>query len=155
DPSLFHAHADPIPTELSPDLLPTIDTIVDSRKIGQRYDYLIHWKDQPDSEDSWIPLSDLPDSTNELVDNFHRRHPRSKRPPSSVLSSSRQVVFTPQSDDVEIDSADSSRPVPPATVRRSPSPIFINPNLRVNYQPAPQTTTRSGRVARPPNRLNL
>ncbi|KAJ3991283.1 hypothetical protein F5050DRAFT_1556183, partial [Lentinula boryana] len=77
DPSLFHAHADPIPIELSLDLLPTIDRIVDSCKIGQRYDYLIHWKDQPDSEDSWVNLTDLPTPTDELVDKFHRRHPRS------------------------------------------------------------------------------
>ncbi|KAJ3725638.1 hypothetical protein DFJ43DRAFT_1157365 [Lentinula guzmanii] len=124
-------------------------------KIGQQYDYLIHWKDQPNSEDSWVPLSDLPNSTNETIERFHRRHPRTKRPPSSVLSSSRQLTFTPQSDDVEIDSADPSRPTPPIADRRSMLPAPINPNLRINYEPPTQTMTRSGRVAKPPTQLNL
>ncbi|KAJ3990963.1 hypothetical protein F5050DRAFT_1582211, partial [Lentinula boryana] len=117
--------------------------------------YLIHWKDQPDSEDSWVNLTELPTPTDELVDRFHRRHPRSKRPPASVLSATRHNVSTRQSDNIEIDYADVSRPIPPISNRRSPSPTPINSNLRTSYTPPLQTTTRSGRTAKPPTRLNL
>ncbi|KAJ3996493.1 hypothetical protein F5050DRAFT_1532446, partial [Lentinula boryana] len=69
-------HVDPLPFEIS-DASLNIQSIIDSCKIGQRYEYLIHWKDQPSSEGSWVSLSDIPDSFDELIDIFHLRHPRS------------------------------------------------------------------------------
>ncbi|KAJ3750696.1 hypothetical protein DFH05DRAFT_108299 [Lentinula detonsa] len=49
----FHPHADPLPFELTNSSL-SIQSILDCRKIGQRFEYLAHWKDQPSSKDSWV-----------------------------------------------------------------------------------------------------
>ncbi|KAJ3473638.1 hypothetical protein NLI96_g12900 [Meripilus lineatus] len=77
DPSDFHTHASPSPFDFIPDSpTPSIHSILDCRKVGHRYEYLIHWHDLPSSEDSWVPLSDIPTSSNELLDRFHRRHSR-------------------------------------------------------------------------------
>ncbi|KAJ3990897.1 hypothetical protein F5050DRAFT_1542028, partial [Lentinula boryana] len=75
DPSEHHPHADPLPFELIDSSL-SIQSVLDCRKVGQRFDYLIHWKDQPSSEDSWVSLADIPSSFNETLDHFHCRHPR-------------------------------------------------------------------------------
>ena len=73
DPSEFRPHASPVPFELSDDFSsPTIHSILDARKLGQRYEYLVHWSQLPSDEDSWVPLSDIPTSTNELLEHFHR-----------------------------------------------------------------------------------
>jgi len=44
--------------------------------------------------------------------------------------------------------------VPPARPR-SASPLHVRQNLRSEYVPPPQTTTRSGRISHPAARLNL
>ncbi|KAJ3495813.1 hypothetical protein NLJ89_g10573 [Agrocybe chaxingu] len=75
DPSEFHPHAEPEPFQLADPAL-SISNFLDCRKTGHRYEYLVKWIDQPDSENSWIPLSDIPSSFNELLERFHRRHPR-------------------------------------------------------------------------------
>ena len=53
----------------APDL--AIKSVLDVRQIGQRFDYLVDLKDQPESEHSWIPLSDIPAAYNEHVEQFH------------------------------------------------------------------------------------
>lgn len=57
-----------------------IKSILDCRKVGRRYDYFVHWCDQPVSERSWIPLSDVPTAHNESLEWFHCRHPGLPRP---------------------------------------------------------------------------
>ncbi|KAH7919984.1 hypothetical protein BV22DRAFT_978033, partial [Leucogyrophana mollusca] len=76
DPSEFHPHSEPEPFKLLPDDDPalSIHSIRDCRKIGHRFEYFVHFKSLPDSEDSWIPLSDIPTTYNELLEHFHRRH---------------------------------------------------------------------------------
>jgi hypothetical protein len=58
-----------------------IETILDSRKVGRRYDYFVHWKELPISEHSWIPMSDIPTTLDEQMQTFHRRNPCLPRPP--------------------------------------------------------------------------
>ncbi|KAI0690133.1 hypothetical protein C8T65DRAFT_588176, partial [Cerioporus squamosus] len=154
----------------------TIHTILDSRKLGQRYEYLVRWKDSSADEDCWIPLSDIPTTHTELVERYHRRHPRSLAPPPSILHHSAHAAFE-STDNHSVStslqaSPSSSEPapaapntapaparpartahaaVPPAAPRhRSPAPVRINP--RVEYAPPSQTTLRSGCVSRPPPR---
>jgi hypothetical protein len=90
DPSEFHPHADPTPFELLVDNDPalSIHSIQDCRKVGHRYEYLIHFKNSSNSEDAWIPLSDIPTTYNELLERYHRRHPRAPKPHSIVLNQS-------------------------------------------------------------------
>ena len=173
DPSDFHAHASPMPFVLDTDNTPTIHSILDSRRLGQRYEYSVHWEKSSSDEDSWIPLSDIPSTYNELLERFHHRHPRFLRPPDSVFYHDRSVIPTdatpspasapqvssamppPEPTPTSAASAPATRrsprraTIPPAAPRPpSPAPIRVNP--RVSYTPPSQTTLRSGRVARPP-----
>ncbi|KLO04320.1 hypothetical protein SCHPADRAFT_796525, partial [Schizopora paradoxa] len=51
-----------------------IDDVLDSRKIGRRFDYFVTWKDKPSTEASWVPLAEIPTELNELLERFHRRN---------------------------------------------------------------------------------
>ena len=175
DPSDFHAHASPMPFVLDTDNAPSIHSILNSRRLGQRYEYLVRWEKSSSDEDSWIPLSDIPSMYNELLDRFHRRHPRSLCPPDSVLHCDRSVESTdaapsappapqvppaaPEPEPASTSASAASTPAPRRRPRRaavppaapcppSPAPICINP--RVSYTPPSQTMLRSGRVSRPP-----
>ncbi|KAI8968694.1 hypothetical protein BD414DRAFT_568524, partial [Trametes punicea] len=92
----YHPIPQPVPFDLS-DELPPADpqSILDCRRTGRRFEYLIHWKDLPAEEDSWTPLTDLPTTSNvsELLEQFHRRHPRAPRPPRSLLCIIRSLVL--------------------------------------------------------------
>ncbi|KAG2335909.1 hypothetical protein BDR05DRAFT_839721, partial [Suillus weaverae] len=77
DPSDFHTHASPLPFNLTDDPANDIKSILDCHKTGHRYEYLVQWKSLPKSEDSWLPLSDIPTLFNELIEHFHRCHPHS------------------------------------------------------------------------------
>ncbi|KAJ3996294.1 hypothetical protein F5050DRAFT_1571807, partial [Lentinula boryana] len=142
----------------------TVKAILDSKKVGQRYEYLVAWKDLPDTENSWIPLTDIPDSQNNLIDKFHRRHLHSPCPPASLISKSKPFIdsspaidstsFSNSSTIVPVSLEPHTRPAPPLASRRPQSPKPVTENLRSDYYPAPQTTTRSGRTSKPPSRLN-
>ncbi|KAG2340613.1 hypothetical protein BDR05DRAFT_846490, partial [Suillus weaverae] len=74
DPSDFHSHSAPLPFTLANDPANNIKMILDCCKIGHRYEYLVWWKSLLESDDSWLPLSDVPTSFNELIEHYHRRH---------------------------------------------------------------------------------
>ena len=167
DPSQFHAPALPAPFELAPDdSARTLDSILDARKLGQRYEYLVRWKGLSAEEDSWVPLSEIPTTSDEMVDRFHRRHPRAPRPPAIVLSHSAHTAFNtnnnsspsaPQVPSVPTPSAPAASaprrrraPAVPSAAPRPRSPAPVRQNLRSEYVPPMQTTLRSGRVSRPP-----
>jgi Chromo (CHRromatin Organisation MOdifier) domain len=80
DPSTFHPHSSPLPFNLTEDPALTIQSLQDCRKIGHRYEYLVRWRNLPNSENSWIPLSDIPTSFNETLKRFHHHHPCAPHP---------------------------------------------------------------------------
>ncbi|GBE80968.1 Transposon Tf2-12 polyprotein [Sparassis crispa] len=84
DPSEFHPHASPEPFNLD-DAANAIQAVLDCRKLGQRYEYLVHWNHLSHDEDSWIPLSDIPTTQNELFERFHCRHPRCPHPHRFII----------------------------------------------------------------------
>ncbi|KIJ23544.1 hypothetical protein M422DRAFT_786144 [Sphaerobolus stellatus SS14] len=158
----------PTAASLPQDLVPVPSSILDCRKIGRPYEYLATWKDLPTSENSWVPLSDLPTTMDEVVECFHRRHPNLPRPHHFDLIADRSVVSTaPSIFDDAPSSQDSraaptaavppptqlppSRPSPFVPVRPSSPPL---PPRAAAYVPPAATTLRSGRVARPPVRLD-
>ena len=96
DPSEFHIHASPEPVTLA-DSANTIQSILDCRRVGRRFEYLVHHQDTPSSEDSWIPLYDIPTMCNELLDHFHRRHPRAPRPHPIIFASNVHSSVLPDS----------------------------------------------------------
>ena len=129
---------------------PEIETFLDCRKIGRRYDYFVQWRDQPISERSWVPLSDIPRSLDELLERFHRRHPGLPCPHRVVRDRAYEFFDLPEPSGSSIDS-----PMAAQSRARSPSPPPTQVNPRTHYEPPSRTTLRSGRVARPPTRLNL
>ncbi|KAJ2914471.1 hypothetical protein MD484_g5943, partial [Candolleomyces efflorescens] len=153
DPTEFHTHASPEPFQLADDPALAVANILDCRKIGHRYEYLVRWANKSDSEDSWIALPDLPTTANELIDRFHRRNPRAPRPHDLVLNA---VAIPPPLDILEsVPSSSQSVSVPDVSVHARPvSPPSAPVNLRSSYFPPPQTTTRAGRVSRPPPRAD-
>ncbi|ESK84514.1 reverse transcriptase-rnase h-integrase [Moniliophthora roreri MCA 2997] len=149
DPSKFHPHSNPIHIQL--DETPTmIESIKDSQKIDKTYEYLIHFHETDQSEDSWIPLSDIPSNLDETIDRFHHRHPRAPRPNNILFqqrltfNNSDEALVTLSSED----SVDKSIPVRPT----SPKNVSINP--KTNYTTPVCTTTRSSRVSQPAPRLD-
>ncbi|GLB39530.1 putative coprinopsis cinerea okayama7 130 [Lyophyllum shimeji] len=154
--SLLEPYTPPsiIPDRLSSASVPRVDvitdqprdiqTIIDCRKVGRRYDYFVHWHDEPDSENSWIPFSDISTSLYEALEQFHRRNPRRPHPPRFDLDpSTHHPIRTPDADL-------APRSIPSSTSPRLRSPSPPPGPWQRDYEPPMQTTTRSGRVARPP-----
>lgn len=165
------------PVELAENTnFPEISTFLDCRKVGRRYEYLVSWKNQPDTENSWIPLSDLPRTYDEQLERFHRRHIKLPRPnrfdftqdrtsdpnihdkDDSHFSSNSVLISDSPSTIHEIDNSiptnstlnnnsDSDSSTIWHSRARSPSPV---PNRYTHYEPPTQTTLRSGRVSKPP-----
>jgi len=168
DPSEFHPHSPPQPIELADDPANDIKAILDCRKIGHRYEYFIQWKSLPDSENSWIPLSDIPTTFNELIERFHRRHPRAphphiididknysiSHPSSTAVDPSSPSENSPSSFPLQSAPASSSHAAVPPAAPRPASPPAVRQRLRSEYVPPTQTTTRSGRVSRPKSKLD-
>lgn len=147
-----------------------IQQILDVRRVGRRFDYFVEFKGLPTTERAWIPLSDIPSSYNEVLEVFHRRHPRLQRPADSTLLRNRPLIPSstphgpiqhPSSQPTSetqntsiIDNAittpiPTSLPPPPPHLPLSPLPPRLPPSLAVAYTPPSRTTTRSGRVSRP------
>jgi hypothetical protein len=131
-PTIPHVELDPLDNSRD------IETVLDSRKVGRRYDYFIHWRNFPISERSWIPMSDIPTTLNEQLERFHRRNPKLPRPPRFNFDRVISPVKSLSDPSPEIPDPPARVPTPPPEPRSAP------------YEPPTQTTTRSGRVARPP-----
>ncbi|KAJ7111080.1 hypothetical protein C8R44DRAFT_633757 [Mycena epipterygia] len=135
-PTIPHVELDPLDNSRD------IETVLDSRKVGRRYDYFIHWRNFPISERSWILMSDIPTTLNEKLEQFHRRNPRLPRPPRfnfDLVIPPVKTLPPPTSESLPLPIIPPTRvPTPPPEPRSAP------------YEPPSQTTLRSGRVARPP-----
>jgi hypothetical protein len=142
--------------------------ICDARKTGYRYEYLVHFHNTSEDEDAWVPLSDIPHTADEMLERFHRCHPRAPRLQRVVLDKT-YPVNEPNSDSTSstAPSSDSSPPIIPTTnplpttstavppvSRRTPTPPPLQENLRSNYVPPMVTTTQSGCTSRPAERLD-
>ncbi|KAH7882536.1 hypothetical protein F5I97DRAFT_1783929, partial [Phlebopus sp. FC_14] len=75
DPSKFHVHSNLKPFELVNDSTLSIHSILDSQHIGHYFKYFVHFHSLLDSENSWIPLSDIPRTYDKLIDCYHKHHP--------------------------------------------------------------------------------
>lgn len=145
-----------------------VETILDVRKVGRRFDYLVHWKGFTADEDSWVPLQDMSTNLDEDILCFHRRHPSKPRPHTLELNPSHPPVSlldpplpSPETSSIPIiidpstaDSLPVADPLPPHLAPYSaPIPNLsksINPrDKHLSYIPPPVTTTRSGRKSRP------
>jgi len=134
--------------------------IADVRKVGRRFDYLVEFLDKPASDRSWIPLSDIPNDYDELLERFHRRH--TSRPRPSTASFKAKVRNSIDNPTLSTSTASSPPPSVPSSSLSSPLPPHdplahvphptTSPNPdRYTYQPPSITTTRSKRISRPRN----
>ena len=127
---------------LSPEAIinPEVSTILDSRKIGRRYDYLIHWKNLQDSENSWTPFAELSTTIYPHLEAFHRQNPSRPHPPRfqiiETIPSPPTSISLPSAGDYN--TARSSTPPPKPWSQ--------------DYEPPSQSITRSGRLVHPPKR---
>src|SRR5260370_29363584 len=61
--------------------------ILDICKTGHHLDYLLDYVNKPISDCSWVPLSDIPSSYNELLECFHHHHPSLPKQSSHAIKS--------------------------------------------------------------------
>ena len=135
---------------LESDPTPEVARVLDSRKVGRRYDYLVSWKDLPASENSWVPHSDLPSTLDEVLEHFHRRHPTLPRPHQIDISRDRSLPL-PCKPPARVEVTQLPAPLHPRVPfapARVPSPP--QPLRAIAYTPPTRTTLRSGRVSHPP-----
>ena len=121
-----------------------ISTIIDSRKVGRRYDYFVHWKDSVDTENSWVPFSEIPNNLFHVLDQFHRRNPSRPHPPRFHFSIT--PANTPSSF-ANFPLLQANNNHYPSTTRSPSPPPDTQPR---DYQPPIQQKTRSGRLVHPP-----
>jgi len=103
-----------------------IKGILDIRKIGCRFDYLLDYVNKPIMEWSWIPLSDISNLYDGLIKWFHHHHPSLPKPSSHATKSKTQNL-----------------PLPAPHDPLSVPPHFITPPNpeHSTYKPPPITTT--------------
>lgn len=164
NPSQFHLHASPQPFQLDSKSDPILDIqlLHDCQKIGHHYEYLFHCKSLSSDKDSWVPLSDIPTSCNEMIKWFHCHHmkapcphlfdinktfsPSDPDPPEpSMLPSSKTAMSEPAH---AMPSKPSAPAIPNAFVHPM-TPLAPCMNLREVYVPPSQTTTCTGHISCP------
>ncbi|OCH84015.1 hypothetical protein OBBRIDRAFT_742322, partial [Obba rivulosa] len=156
-----------------------IESILDARKTGRHFKYLVRYQDHSEDENTWISLSNVPRTCDELIERFHRRHPCAPCLPPDALQRKYTVTVpsvsipAPPNDAPPVPTATPELPEPsapprstrcapmlvsalmiPSATRCTPSPLLVHENLRANYIPPMQMTTRSGRVAHPSARYD-
>lgn len=137
--------------EGGPERANDIQEILDVRKIGRRFDYLVDFKGQPISDRTWLPLSDISSDFNEMIVRFHRRHTKLPKPTSIQLYPVNRTPSNPLPPPIPIESTsdfsilnDPIRPIP-----RVATPPPDRRAALTSYVPPPVSTSRSGRVVRP------
>ena len=163
-PSSFPGRSDP-PSMPAPTLEEgstpglAIKSILEVRQIGRRFDYLVDFEDQPASETSWVPLSDIPANYNERIEQFHRRNPRHPRPADSTLFRSRPISNsnskTPHAPIAPIHDS-SSLPVPensqnPQNTPTPDSPIPDSPSASTPFPFSSSVRTHQPSDPKPPS----
>ena len=116
-----------------------IATIINSRKVGRRYDYFVHWKDLPDTENSWLPFSEVPNNLYYILEQFHRCNPSHPHPPRFLFSTTTSKV-----------PSNFNEILPNSTNDSHTRPASPPPQSYLRDQPPLQQKTRSGRLVHPP-----
>lgn len=174
DPASVPGRVNPPPPRVrieTQDTSPQIESILDCRKVGRRFDYLVKWLDHPSDENSWIHLSDIPKSKDELLEVYHRRNSSKPHPPRFDIErerSARHITLdSPPQDPPQDQNASAAAPQDQTPITAIPSRIprqsvdsssssfsstsrrYLPQSLREVYIPPSQTTLRSGRLSRP------
>ena len=85
NPSIIPNHLTKSSSPLDPQLFPEsptpISTIIDSQKVGRCDDYFVSWKNSANSENSWLPFSEIPSNLYYILKQIHRQNPSQPHPP--------------------------------------------------------------------------
>jgi hypothetical protein len=75
------------PFKLAPNKNPAlrIFNVLDLQKISYCYEYLVQFHNTNTLEESWVPLAEIPILLNEVMDQYHCRHPCTPQPPQDAL----------------------------------------------------------------------
>lgn len=109
-----------------------IRSVLDVRRTGRRFDYLVDFVDLPVFERAWIPLTDMPPTYNQLLVSFHDSKPRKPRPADSTINRTRALVPT------TTPHGPIAHPLPSSTPATSDAPVvpqdptieFTSPSCR-------------------------
>ena len=126
--------------------------VLDVRKIGCQFDYLVEFLDKPISDWSWIPLTNIPSNYDEILEWFHHRHTAHPKPsPNAFKAKVRTPIHDP--------TLSTSLPSIPSTsilpshdpLAHVPQPITLPDPDQFMYRPPSLTTTWSKRKLCPRN----
>ena len=125
-----------------------IEKVLDIRKLGWHFKYFIKWEDLNSTENSWVLLSDVPCSSNELLETYHCRHPKSVHPPRFTFT---QAQTQPSTGTLQEHQDSPWTILTPPSKALSSLPFTSPPHNHwmSTWQPPAQTTLRSGRISRP------
>ncbi|KAB5587781.1 Transposon Tf2-1 polyprotein [Ceratobasidium theobromae] len=152
-----HIEPPPLPVYLDSNSKPwcKVDNILDCWKVGWHFDYFVSWKGLPPNKNSWVPLSDMSISLNELIEQFHQHManrqmpqppPHLLNPPKPNASNSADQFPDPEpSLDISNNPVLSSLPVPYNPIRIP----MLSPLQQESYTVPTQTTLHSGCISCP------
>jgi hypothetical protein len=86
----------PPPVEIEGATEYDVETVLDSRKRRNKMQYLVHWEGYPREDDTWEPVANLKHAQ-ELIDEFHEKHPDRPAPARQI----RAMDFQAQLKDLE------------------------------------------------------
>ena len=139
NPSSFHPHANLAWFKLDDNPALSIKSILDTWKIDHYYKYFVQWKNQFDSKNSWISVSNIPLINNKLINCFHRWHPYAFCSYPIILSKSMSQLEELLCEE----SVPSVHHLPPY------SPSSASASQPSYYMPFDQTTTCVGCISCP------
>lgn len=79
--------------DISGEQLWGVETILDSRRISQQFEYKVRWRGYDSSHDSWEPLSHVVHATASTRE-FHASHPRAKKPTKAEIQKAKRPATT-------------------------------------------------------------
>lgn len=117
----------PIGVSVAGDELWGIETLLDSRRTKDGFDYLVRWRGYDSSHDSWEPLANVVDAV-AATRPFHASKPRAKKPTKMEIKATRgsnnptqPPAITP-SPSIQKDIPRPALPLPPS-IEPAPAPV--------------------------------
>ena len=116
-----------------------IEKVLEVHKLGQHFEYFIKWENLNSTKISWVPLSDIPCSSDQLLETYHHQHPKSVHPPRFTFAQAQTKLSTGNLQECQ----HSPQTIPMPTFEALSSLPFFSPpenHWMTTWQPPTQTT---------------